>query len=457
MMRSKLYPLAAAITAFALGLTVSIAAAGDTNPGHYEADADDTWGSVAAAKGLTGSGSGTDSIVDTAGDKLQQANRGVIAPSGSDNVLIGNRTIIHIPEVAPPTTTTLPPGPTTTTTVFATTTTAPATTTTQPVTTTTAPATTTTAPPATTTTQPPATTTTVPAPTTTQPAGVQFSEDFSLQSSVDRFTWQTSHGGVDPFPRDDQPRSWHADHDMACGAPPTLRTVNLAPASQPGPISVTGGGAFWCAPNSEAAKGHVMTSTVLTAYGHIDFSPSRSFTNVNRICWDMNRSELGGRKWAQVSIIPEAAFQANGGVLDYVRPNLEGDVAAAGPDLPPGAFLLTTFRSEALMSVGDGVETGADPTEGFTQGGSFGKPASDRAARYPHCLERTATGTRFTSTDTSQDPDDPWPVHVGLDMPTGPVRVIFQDVTYDSIKGDWEQGGAPDNTNTWHWDNITIS
>jgi hypothetical protein len=198
-----------------------------------------------------------------------------------------------------------------------------------------------------------------------------------------------------------------------------------------------------------------MTSTALTAYGHIDFMPSQVFNNVNRICWDMNRSDLGGRKWAQVSIIPEAAFQAAGGVLDYVRPNLEGDVAAAGPDLPVGAFQLSTFRSETLFSVGDGVETGQDPTVQILD--MFAKPPSDRATRYKHCLERTGSTTTLTVVDHTAEPDDPWTNVTALDIPTGPVRVIFQDATYDSLKGDFGMGGDPDTTNTWHWDNIQIS
>jgi hypothetical protein len=86
----------------------------------------------------------------------------------------------------------------------------------------------------------------------------------------------------------------------------------------------------------------------------------------------------------------------------------------------------------------------------------FAKPPSDRANRYRHCLERTATGTRLVVIDHTQSPPDPWTNVTNLDMPTGAVRVIFQDVTYDSIKGDFHMGGDPDNTNTWHWDNILV-
>jgi hypothetical protein len=400
---------------------------------------------------------------------LQRANR-ISAPQV--DTLVDYRPN-RVPAGTPPTTTTLPATTTTgapTSTSTTTTTTVAATTTVSATTTTVPAATTTTAAPTTTA---PATTTTIPAPpTSTIPTSSgDFIEDFASPASVDRFVWEQSHGGVDPFPRTDQPREWQADHDTMCGAPPTLRTVHLHGSggySGPGPIATaTGDNAFWCAPGAEAAKGHVMTSTVLTAYGHIDFSPARSFTNVRQICWDMNRSDLGGRKWWQVSIIPEAAFQANGGHLDYVRPNLEGDGNVAGGShvLPLNAFQLSTFRTENVFSRGDGVKASAG-SEGadlsWAGGEAFWKPASDRANRYRHCLTESAAGVTLTMVDHrgTADPsdDDPWTQNMGTNfhIPQGAVRVIFQDVTYDSIKGDFERGGAPLNTNTWHVDNILI-
>lgn len=297
------------------------------------------------------------------------------------------------------------------------------------------------------------------------PSGGTFFEGFDAASSLDRFDWQISHGGVDPYPRNDQPASWQADHDMGCAPPPSLRNVQLVGAAGPGAITEVdshgrpiSGLAFWCAPGDDPARGHLMTSTTLTAYGHIDFSPRQVFTNVQRVCWSMNRSELGGGKWAQVSIIPLGAFNANEGALDYVKPALENDVAAAGPVLPVGAFQLETFRSAVLFAVGDGARSQNDLNAQSLD--AFGTPASDRATRYQHCLVDTPGGAYLQIGN-----DDPiyqrrlvngqWVNDTRFRFPTGPVRVIFQDVTYDSLKRDFSHAEAL-RTNTWHWDDIRI-
>ena len=44
----------------------------------------------------------------------------------------------------------------------------------------------------------------------------------------------------------------------------------------------------------------------------------------------MSWNELGGRKWMQVAIVPEAYFQANDRRMSYARVELEGDGNVAG-------------------------------------------------------------------------------------------------------------------------------
>src|SRR4029453_6473210 len=97
-----------------------------------------------------------------------------------------------------------------------------------------------------------------------------------------------------------------------CGSPDSLRQVDLVGEVGPGPVANVGDVVWWCAPGGDAAKGHVMTSVSGVAYAHIDFSPRQVFSDVSRVCWDMNRTEMGGRKWAQVTVVPESVFQANG-------------------------------------------------------------------------------------------------------------------------------------------------
>lgn len=231
---------------------------------------------------------------------------------------------------------------------------------------------------------------------------------------------------------------------MGCGAPTTLRTVNLQPEAGPGPVSVVGDNVWWCAPNGPDT-GHVMTSTSVVAYAHIDFSPRQTFVDVTRVCWDMNRTEMGGRKWWQVSVIPEALFQSNGGRLDYVQPNLQGDVAVNGEFLAGDAFMLSTFRSAVHFQRADRddfvLDSGAQAT------------GTDKATRLRHCLTRVAGGTRLTIhwPDGREMADHTSPIP----MPTGVVRVIFQDVAYDSIKGDLSFDEAQ-RRNSWHVDRIEV-
>jgi hypothetical protein len=231
-----------------------------------------------------------------------------------------------------------------------------------------------------------------------------------------------------------------------CGAPTTLRDVHLHASAGPGTAAAAGDAIWWCAPGGDASRGHVMTSQSLVGYGTIDFSPKQVFHDVTEVCWDMNRTEMGGRKWAQVTIVPEAEYQATGGLLNYVQSNLEGDVGAAGTTMNAG-FMLSTARSATWMQLPNDDDLILDSGAGDT--------GSDKATRLRHCVSDTAAGVRITIhwPDGREMADA---TRTGYHLPDGPVRVIFQDATYDSLKGDMSQAQALQ-TNTWHWDNISIS
>lgn len=192
---------------------------------------------------------------------------------------------------------------------------------------------------------------------------------------------------------------------------------------------------WWCAPGGDPATGHLMTSLYTTGYGHVDFAPARVFNNVRRVCWDQNYTELGGRKWTQMVVVSETQYQANGGHLDYVLPELQNDVAVGGVRLSGDTFMFRNLRGSTTTFVGQTVYDAN--FAGFT--------TTDKATRYRTCITDLENGTvrieSVVGTRTQRG-----------SFPNGPSRVIFQDVTYDAPKD-------PASTNslaTWHWDNIEV-
>ena len=183
-----------------------------------------------------------------------------------------------------------------------------------------------------------------------------------------------------------------------------------------------------------------MTSMNTTGYAQVDFAPNQAFTGISRVCWDVNQTDLGGRKWIQVVIVPEATFQANGGRLDYVTPLLQDDVAVGGIRITGETFLLEMFRGSTQTFVGQGTYD-AD-FAGFT--------TSDKARRFRTCMTDLENGNirfeleRGSGTDVRD---------MQGSFPNGPARVIFQDDSYNSPK----DVPATPNPFTWHWDNISIS
>ena len=70
---------------------------------------------------------------------------------------------------------------------------------------------------------------------------------------------------------------------------------------------------WWCAPGGDPAKGHLMTGMNTAGYNIVWFSPKVEFTDVRRVCWDQNLTELGGGKWTQVVIATDDQVDVWGG------------------------------------------------------------------------------------------------------------------------------------------------
>ncbi len=260
----------------------------------------------------------------------------------------------------------------------------------------------------------------------TQPA--QFVEDFSAVGGFySRFQTQIFHG-TGQLPTDIT--MWHGDHNGACQGPTTLRDVHV---DNPAEM-------FWhCAP-AGPDSGHVMTSMYTTGYAQVNFSPNETFTDINRVCWDQNQTEMGGRKWTQVVVVPESTYAANGFQLNYIKPPLQNDVAVNGIRIDGSTFLFDMLRGSTTTFVGQGLVD--QNVLGFT--------TTDKARRFKTCITDLGNGNVRIELERA----------VGIEvrtlrgaLPDGRVRVIFQDDSYDPPKD-----AASNNTlTTWHWDNIDIS
>jgi len=275
------------------------------------------------------------------------------------------------------------------------------------------------------------------------PGNAQFLATFDSADDLDLFDWEVRHGA----PNDPSlVPSWQGDHDHNCGSPYTLRTVTQVRNDVPaGPVDNVGDLVWWCGPraNAPASSGHIMTSMVSTGYAHLDFSPRRIFNDVSRVCWDQNYTQVG-RKWTQVAIVDEAQFQANGGSLAYVVLGLQGDVAVAGARTQGNAWLMNNGAGGSEVQIGQQLVY-----QNFDTGGLLG--SQDKSRRYRNCAIDQGDGTvrleleRFGGTVIRTAPGS---------FPDGPVRVMFQDVTYDAPKGPPFQTVLQQNT--WHWDNIAV-
>lgn len=287
---------------------------------------------------------------------------------------------------------------------------------------------------------------------TTPPSGMQFEAKFETPGDFyNRFVFHTgnyrTNSGLRPeyANEPDAVYDWNGDHNMACEGPTTLRNVNVENHNE---------FFWWCAPGGDATKGHIMTGISTNSYVIASFSPNQTFTNVNKICWDINNTDLGGGKWTNAIVVPESVYLSNPNTdqegraegegpyrLDYVTPGFNDDNG-------PGDFNLQrfdvwgfrTFRSQLTLFWRDNE---------FWQSYN-GEFNLDKAARYQKCIQDNNNGT---VTLTIKNPSGVISTYsANSNIPDGKVRIIFQDDNYNPPKRD----GYNINNNTWHWDNIQV-
>ena len=175
----------------------------------------------------------------------------------------------------------------------------------------------------------------------------------------------------------------------------------------------------------------------IDGYTILSFSPDQVFSDFSEVCWDVNVTDLGGRKWTQMLIVPEEAFQANDERLDYISPVTQ-DVDQTAVTMPDGTLMYQNWDHAFRMYDGQ-TETLVD-TELFT--------VADKAKRYHHCLADNGDGT-VTMEQERADGEIYRQTVPGTFPEEG--RVIFQDDNYTPLKD------GPIAGFTWHWDNIEIS
>ncbi len=286
---------------------------------------------------------------------------------------------------------------------------------------------TTTTPPPTTTTPPP--TTTTPPPTTTTPpvVSVGFVETFTGNVGLDRFernVWNregSASGSVS------------ADHDLACGAPDTQRTV------------------FGADPSSSfyLCRDHLMTAVGdWSGYSVGWFRPNQMFTTETKVSWDVNVTDLGARQWWEVAIVP-ASYDSGFPGCRYcaVQTWLSPDPAHL-PGYPSSAIVVGNGAFGNTVNIHAG---GQDRFSGWqkTCGQSWDLFQSSGACeskmtRIPFSITENSNGTvtvNYGGVRTETFPGS---------FPSEFV-VIFKDHNYTPDKD-----GVPVG-HTWHWDNIIVT
>jgi hypothetical protein len=279
--------------------------------------------------------------------------------------------------------------------------------------------------------------------------------------------------------------SYQGQHDHACGSPQTRRTILNDGAHTADMI-------WWCAP-AGPDTGHFMTAAVTGGYAQTIFSPDRVFNDVRKVCIDASMLPLP-RRWWQVIIVPEATYQNSGWHptsgpwritnpaarpnpprMNYANPGLQSSPASNTLALGPmffhsdyGPHVGQSNEGNGSVNFGqwvDGVSnayllsfTNGSLSQfsrtGQSDGGSF-LTTNDPAPRFTQCLEQVGP---TTIRHTNKLPNgETRVIDLTGDLPSGAVRVIFQDDTYDTFNGIEDDSQVINGTlSTTHWDNIRI-
>ncbi len=277
------------------------------------------------------------------------------------------------------------------------------------------------------------------APSTGAAPGPGFLEQFTGDTGLDRFRTGVYHRNLGAQERGAAPEvwgdgnamhggTWTGDHDRNCGPPDTQRTIES---------SWTGGRADFSLDDLVyTCRDHVMTTMGdVDGYSIVWFSPDTTFsgTAIRTVAWDVNVTDLGGRQWWEVSIVPA------------------GTEFLATVDWLAGTANIGTYHPEAIV-VGNGP---------FGRDVSIVTGGEDRAERGQRVcdLDPEGCGSKmirraFSVTDNRDgtitvDYGAMFTQTVAGSLPPS-FEVYFKDHNYTPDKD-----GVPIG-HTWHWDNVFI-
>jgi hypothetical protein len=281
---------------------------------------------------------------------------------------------------------------------------------------------------------------------------VQFFAGFD-QDERARFDWRLQTSAEPPQ------NSFQGEHDMSCNGPDTYRTVSQIPLTWGqlhSNVDASNSQMVWfCAPGGDVAKGHMMTAVNTESVATLSFTPKQTFNNVTKVCWDQNMNNLGEGKWINVFVVPAGAYS---GDPAYSAASGEENTPGAIPQHPPAGTVDFTWLRGTVRS--DTWNGGTNYTKGLLGSGTgdAGWLSNDDgmdpspAPRFTICLDSAHDQVTIERPGHIRGAGYTQTLPLNATFPTGPVRVIWQDASYNPVK----HAGNAEHL-TWHWDNITIS
>ncbi|MEM9038274.1 MAG: hypothetical protein AAGD33_00125 [Actinomycetota bacterium] len=296
----------------------------------------------------------------------------------------------------------------------------------------------------------------MPDPTPATVADGDFVATFDTAASLDDFRLGVYHRNVDVHDApNDAGGEWLADHsdlgDGVCGPPTETRPVSFDPAhTQQERIDNTFYVCDVSALTGAVAGNHLMTTMGdVDAYSVVWFSPDATFDSHDTVSWDVNVTDLGGRQWWEVAIVP-ADFSTDRPTCPQCSRIDWLDAADGLPVYPDGAIVVGNgpFGGDIRITT-EGVDQEVSPHYSLCERSELVEPCSLKPPRLPFSIiddgEQIVVDIAGVESYTvpGSFPDE--------------FVVVFKDHNYTPDKED-DACLAPGNCSyTWHWDNIMVT